>query len=125
MAIAGMFNESGMFGIGGGEAGLGAEGQVAVYCAEGVEERRVVGQSGGGTVSDGFVSNSGGGVAGILPGKGGDGVGEDAGDVVGAGGEQVGGIGGTEVEGGGAVADSGMELMEVPPEMWPTFRVVC
>ena len=23
-----------------------------------------------------------------------------------------------------AVADSGMELMEVPPEMWPTLRVV-
>ena len=24
-----------------------------------------------------------------------------------------------------AVADAGMELMEVPPEMWPTLMVVC
>ena len=41
-------------GVGGAEAGFGAEGEVTVYGAEGVEEWGVVRQGGGGTVSDGF-----------------------------------------------------------------------
>ena len=41
-------------GVGGAEAGFGAEGEVAVDGAEGVEDGGVVGKGGGGAVSDGF-----------------------------------------------------------------------
>ena len=41
-------------GVGGAEAGFGAEGEVTVYGAEGVEEWGVIGKGGGGAVSDGF-----------------------------------------------------------------------
>jgi len=41
-------------GVGGADAGFGAEGEVAVYGAEGVEQGGVVGESGGGAVSDGL-----------------------------------------------------------------------
>jgi len=40
--------------VGGAEAGFGAEGEMAVYGAEGVEDRGVVGKGRGGAVSDGF-----------------------------------------------------------------------
>src|SRR5271156_1824165 len=41
-------------GVGGAEPGFGAEGEVAVDGAEGVDEWGVVGKGGGGAVSDGF-----------------------------------------------------------------------
>ena len=41
-------------GVGGAEAGFGAEGEVAVDGAEGVEEWGVVGEGAGGAVADGF-----------------------------------------------------------------------
>ena len=45
-------------GVGGAEAGFGAEGEVAVDGAEGGEEGGVVGEGAGGTVSDGFDGES-------------------------------------------------------------------
>ncbi len=54
MAMAGMSQRKGDVGVGGAEAGFGAEGEVAVDGAEGVEERGVVGEGGGGAVADGF-----------------------------------------------------------------------
>ena len=41
-------------GVGGAETKFGAEGEMTVYGAEGVEEGRVVGEGGGGSVSDGL-----------------------------------------------------------------------
>ncbi len=95
-------------GIGGGEARFGAEGEVAVYGAKGVEQGRVVGKDGSGTVSDGFDVESGGRVVGVWSGKGVDGVGEDAGDVASAGGELA-GIDGAEVEEGGCEFGDGID----------------
>ena len=43
----------GYVGVGGAEAGLGAEVEVAVYGADGLEDGGVVGEGGGGAVSDG------------------------------------------------------------------------
>ena len=41
-------------GVGGAEAEFGAEVEVTVYGAEGLEDGRVVGEGGGGAISDGF-----------------------------------------------------------------------
>ena len=54
MAMAGMFEESGMLASVEPRPGFGAEGEVAVDGAEGVEERGVVGEGAGGAVADGF-----------------------------------------------------------------------
>ena len=124
MAMAGTPTARGDVGVGGAEAGFGAEGEVAVDGAEGVEERGVVGEGAGGAVADGFdvrvlavgawlslswvasvmMSSK------IVRGR------SVAVEMSWA--ESV------ERRSSRAVADSGMELMEVPPEMWPTLMVV-
>ena len=109
-------------GVGGAEAGFGAEGEVAVDGAEGVEEGGVVGEGGGGAVSDGFDVEFGWWALVVLC-------------VVAVAtissriwwtsvAVATSWAGSVERRSRRAVADSGMELTEVPPEMWPTLMVV-
>ena len=121
MAMAGTAAGEGDVGVGGAEAGFGAEGEMAVDGAEGVEEGGVVGEGGGGAVSDGFDVEFWWWGCGFL-----------CGGVVTISSKiwwtavavETSWVGSVERMSRSAVADSGMELMEVPPEMWPTLMVV-
>jgi hypothetical protein len=99
---------------------------VTVDGAEGVEERGVVGEGAAGAVADGFDGEVGAahwwGMDRASVGRGRRVWLRFGGWMASSAAVELGWIGGAEVE--QAEADSGMELMEVPPEMWPTLRVV-
>ncbi len=104
-------------GVGGADAGFGAEAEVAVDGAEGVEEGGVVGEGAGGAVADEFDVRAGS----VAWRVGGDDRVEDA---------AISAVwrsswaGSVERRSSRAEADSGMELMEVPPVIWPALKVV-
>ena len=87
-------------GVGGTETRFGADDEVAVHGAEGVEDGCVVGQGGGGAISYGFDVDFEWSVRGVWCGGAGDEMVKNVVDLSGDAGE-LGGICGAEVEQGG------------------------